>query len=333
MSIATLPETVTARQIRAICMGEVLIDFVPTVTGTDLATAPAFQKAPGGAPANVAVGLARLGVPSAMIAKVGADGFGRFLIQSLVDAGVDAALVRQDPANRTPLAFVSLAEDGDREFLFYGEPWGNLVPGDLDLAAIGAADLLHFGSLALIGDGPRAATWAAVDAARAQDRMVSFDANLRLDLWPSADAARAAIREGIARATVVKLSDEELEFLTGSTDAVVAGRTLWHDAAQALVVTHGAKGCTCLTRTDHVRVSGFSVRPVDTTGAGDAFVAGFLSGLLTRPDAPLADLCRFANGAGALATTQRGAIPAMPTRDAVLSLLAAQPAATENTES
>jgi fructokinase len=98
-------------------------------------------------------------------------------------------------------------------------------------------------------------------------------------------------------------------------------------------VTHGAKGCTCLTRTGHVRVSGFSVRPVDTTGAGDAFVAGFLSGLLTRPDAPLTDLCRFANGAGALATTQRGAIPAMPTRDAVLSLLAAQPAATENTES
>ncbi len=313
----------TSAAIRAICMGEVLIDFVPTVTGTDLRTAPAFQKAPGGAPANVAVGLARLGVPSAMIAKVGDDGFGRFLAQSLADAGVDASLVRRDPANRTPLAFVSLAADGDREFLFYGEPWGNLAPADLDLAAIGAADLLHFGSLALIGESPRAATWAAVEAARAKGRLVSFDANLRLDLWPDAESARAAIRTGLARATIVKLSDEELEFLTGSADAVVAGRSLWHDALRALVVTHGAKGSTCLTRNEHVRVSGFPVRAVDTTGAGDAFMAGFLSGLLTTPDAPPAELCRFANAAGALATTQRGAIPAMPTRDAVQALLAA----------
>lgn len=323
----------TAAPIRAICLGEALIDFVPTVTGTDLRTAPAFQKAPGGAPANVAVGLARLGVPSAMIAKVGADGFGRFLVQSLADAGVDTALVRLDPAGRTPVAFVSLAEDGDREFLFYGEPWGTLSPADLDLAAIAAADLLHIGSLALIGDSPRAATWAAVDAARAAHRMVSFDANLRLDLWPDADTARAAIRAGAARATIVKLSDEELEFLTGSADAVVAGRTLWHDATQALVVTHGAKGCTCLTGNEHVRVSGFPVRAVDTTGAGDAFMAGFLSGLLTTPDAPLDDLCRFANASGALATTRRGAIPAMPARDAVLSLLSTGRLAATATES
>ncbi|PWC39834.1 PfkB family carbohydrate kinase [Azospirillum sp. TSO35-2] len=308
--------------IHALCLGEVLIDFVPTVTGRDLRTAEAFQKAPGGAPANVAVGLARLGgsLTSGMIAKVGDDGFGRFLVQTLADAGVDTALVRSDPANRTPLAFVSLAEDGDREFLFYGEPWGTLAPADIDHAAVAAAGLLHFGSVGLIGQSSRAATWAAADTASANGLTVSFDANLRPALWPDLGAARAAIAEGVARSSVVKLSDEELAFLTGSDDPA-AGRALWHDRMRALVVTHGAKGSTCLTRDGQVSVGGFTVQAVDTTGAGDAFMAAFLSGLLTEPDAPVEGLCRFANAAGALATTRRGAIPAMPTRAEVEALL------------
>lgn len=312
--------------IHALCLGEVLIDFVPTVTGRDLRTAEAFQKAPGGAPANVAVGLARLGQPgngltSGMIAKVGDDGFGQFLVQTLADAGVDTTLVRRDATNRTPLAFVSLAEDGDREFLFYGEPWGTLAPADIDHTALAAADLLHFGSVGLIGDSSRAATWAAADTAWANGLTVSFDANLRPALWPDPDTARAAIREGVARSGVVKLSDEELEFLTDSGDPAAARATLWHERMRALVVTHGAKGSTCLTRDGQVSVPGFAVQAVDTTGAGDAFMAAFLSGLLLEPDAPMEALCRFANAAGALATTHRGAIPAMPTRAEVEKLL------------
>jgi len=306
-------------------MGELLIDFVPVTTGTNLLTAPAFHKAPGGAPANVAVGLARLGVKSALMGRASEDGFGQFLVNTLADAGVETALVRRSHRARTPLAFVSLAEDAEREFLFYGDPSAGFSPDDVDFQAISQAKLLHFGSIGLIPEDSCTATLLAVDAARNQGLHVSFDANLRLDLWPTPDSAREAIRDGIDRATVVKLSEEELDFLTGTTDPAEGARTLRHVGLTLLIVTHGSKGCTFVTPEATGRVPGFKVDPVDTTGAGDAFVAGLLTGLLDHTDAPLTSerlrtMCRFANAAGALATTRRGAIPAMPTRAAVTAL-------------
>jgi len=315
----------------AICMGELLIDFVPVTTGTDLVTATAFHKAPGGAPANVAVGLARFGVKSALMGSVGDDGFGRFLVKTLTDDNVDVSLLRRSSRNRTPLAFVSLAEDGEREFLFYGDISAGFSQDDVDFQAIERARLLHFGSIGLIPEPSCTATLLAVDAARAKGLHVSFDANLRLDLWPTADAAREAIREGIERASIVKLSEEELEFLTGTTDPVAGVAALRHAGTALIVVTHGGKGCTFVTAEAHGRVPGFKVQPVDTTGAGDAFVAGLLAGLLEGGDAPLTPerlytMCRFANAAGALATTQRGAIPALPTRAEAMKLIETSPA-------
>lgn len=315
----------------AICLGELLIDFVPTVTGTDLLSAPGFKKAPGGAPANVAVGLRRLGVNSAFMGKVGEDAFGRFLAQTLADAGVDIGPLRFSAEARTALAFVSLKADGEREFLFYRHPSADMLfaRDDVDVVASRAAKLLHFGSISLITEPSRDATLHAVSTARDAGCLISYDANLRLALWPDAETARAGLREGLARAQIVKLSEEEVAFLTGSCELDSVRQALWHDDLKLMVITRGAAGCTFLTPMFAGDASGFVVDAVDTTGAGDGFVAGLLEGVLADPatlrdESRLHALCRFANAVGAIATTERGAIPALPDRERVQHFLDAQ---------
>ncbi|MEK0085468.1 PfkB family carbohydrate kinase [Benzoatithermus flavus] len=314
-----------------LCVGDLLIDFVPTVTGTGLIDAAAFRKAPGGAAANVAVGLARLGVRSAFMGMVGDDPFGHLLADTLRAEGVDTSPLRFTAQARTALAFVSLRADGEREFLFYRHPSADMLfgPADVDTAAVEAASVLHFDSISLASENPRAACLFAADRALAAGRMVSYDVNLRLPLWSDAATAAAGIREGLRKAHVVKLSDDELEFLTGSREPAAVRSTLWHERLRLVAVTRGAAGSTWLTPTAQGDVPSVGVTAVDTTGAGDGFMAGLLAGLLREPDA-LADparldrLCRFANIVGALTTTERGAIPALPTRASVEALLAAQ---------
>ena len=313
---------------QAICLGELLIDFVPTVTGTGLIDAPAFIKAPGGAPGNVAVGLARLGVKSAFMGKVGDDAFGHFLADTLAEAGVDVGPLCFSSEARTALAFVSLRADGEREFMFYRHPSADMLfaPREVDVDAIGRAQLLHFGSISLIGEPSRGATLYAVDAARAADCLVSYDPNLRLPLWPDAEAARQGMLLGLKKAHIVKLSDDESAFLTGISDLKAACQALWHEDLKLMVVTRGHAGCAYFTPNFTGGVETFAVEAVDATGAGDGFVAGLLQGVLADPsvvqDEPrLRELCRFANAVGALATTQRGAIPALPDREQVLRFL------------
>jgi fructokinase len=314
----------------AICLGELLIDFVPTVTGTTLIDAPAFRKAPGGAPANVAVGLARLGVPSAFMGKVGDDPFGHFLANTLAETGVDTGPLCYSSEARTALAFVSLRADGEREFMFYRHPSADMLftPEEVDEAALRSARLLHFGTISLISEPSRAATLHAIEVARDAGCLTSCDPNLRLALWPDPAAAREGLLLGISKAEVVKISDEELRFLTGSDDPAAARQQLWHDRLQLMVVTLGAAGCVYFTPTFDGVVVGFSVAAIDATGAGDGFVAGLLQGLLMDRGVPgnearLRELCRLANAVGALATTERGAIPALPTMERVRTFLAA----------
>lgn len=312
-----------------LCFGDLLIDFVPTVTGKGLADAPAFVKAPGGAAANVAVGLARLGVRSAFMGKVGDDPFGRFLAATLATEGVSVDALRFETRARTALAFVSLREDGEREFLFYRHPSADMlfVPEEVDAGAIAAARVFHFDSISLASEQPRATALHAARLAEAGGKLISYDVNLRLPLWPDARAARAGIREGLLRAHVAKLSDDELDFLTGSRDPEAVRAQLWHPDLRLAVLTLGGQGSILLTPRGRQHVPSIAVRPVDTTGAGDGFVAGLLSGLLAHdgfPDeAALAGICRFANAVGAITTTERGAIPSLPTRAAVEARLAA----------
>ncbi len=312
----------------AVCLGELLIDFVPTITGTSLVDAPAFKKAPGGAPANVAVGLSRLGATAAFMGKVGDDAFGHFLADTLAAYGVDVGPLRFTDKARTALAFVSLRADGDREFMFYRHPSADMLfaAEDVDVDLIRRAKLLHFGSIGMIDEPCRSAALLAVTAAQDAGLLISYDPNLRLALWPDAEAAKAGMMLAWPKADIIKVSEEELEFLTGVSDPVRAGRGLWHNQLRLLIVTCGAKGCFYLTREFEGEVAGLPATAVDATGAGDAFVAGLLQGILADPrviddEARLKDLCRFANATGAVATMERGAIPALPKRERVLSFL------------
>ena len=311
-----------------ISCGELLIDFVPTVSGVTLAEAPAFKKAPGGAPGNVAVGAARLGRRVGFMGQVGDDEFGHLLADTLRADGVDTAGLRFSHEARTALAFVSLRADGEREFMFYRHPSADMLwrPEDVDTAYAAQTRVFHFGSITLIGEPSRSATLAAVTAARAGGALISYDPNLRLPLWPSAEAARAGLLLGWQYGQIIKVSEEELTFLSGATDLAEGARRLWHDALRLLVVTQGPGGSSYVMADAAGHVPGFKAKPVDTTGAGDGFVAGLLSGLLECDLAwnedDLRRVLRLGNAVGAMTTQERGAIPALPTRAAVDAFMA-----------
>ena len=312
-----------------VCLGEALIDLVPTVTGVGLAAADTFVKAAGGAPANVAAGIARLGVASGFMGAVGDDGFGHFIADTLAAAGVALTGLRFTSAAPTAIAAVSLKADGDREFVFYGNPADHTMfsPEDVDEAVIRHAEILHFGSISLVSGPVRAATLHAIDLAHAHGTLVSYDPNLRLSLWPDAEAARAGMRLGLSKADIVKIGEEEVEFLTDACDLIEGARSLWHPRLRLMAVTRGTKGCTWLNATTQGQEPGFKVAAIDTTGAGDAFMAGLLAGLVYHPGlvedvGTLGRAIRFANAAGALTTTKRGAIPSLPDRAAVERFLA-----------
>jgi len=310
-----------------VCFGELLIDFVPTVNGVSLAEAPAFKKAPGGAPANVAVGLARLGHDAAFMGKVGDDEFGKMLRQTLVDNWVDVSAMCLDVAARTALAFVTLKHDGEREFMFYRHPSADMLlrPDEVDHGMIENAAIFHYGSISLIAEPCRSAHLAALATAQTADVFRSYDPNLRLPLWESETAAREGIMSIWSSGNLIKISEEELLFLTGADDDEAA-MGLWHDDLKELLAAEGSKGSPYYTKSFHGRVHGVSGKAVDATGAGDAFVAGFLHQLMAdfalwEDETKLKAALRFANGAGALTATGRGAIPSLPTVAAVEALL------------
>lgn len=309
---------------RVVCFGELLIDFVALESGVSVGDVTTFQKAPGGAPANVAVAMTRLGHESAFLGQVGDDPFGHYLAEVLRSEGVDIRGLRFTGEARTALAFVSLGADGERSFVFYRHPAADMLmkPSDLLLDIIGTGQIFHFGSITLINEPVRSATLMAAQQAISREMLISYDPNLRLALWPSAEAAREGMRTGLNYASIVKVSDEELDFLA---DGDI--NKLWRDQIQIIVVTHGAGGSTVHTRRSKQHYPGYLVESVDTTGAGDAFVAGLLTGILEHRDKPegylahIDDIARFANAVGAIATTQRGAIPSLPSRARVEAFL------------
>ncbi|CAN1265067.1 Probable fructokinase-7 [Linum perenne] len=308
-----------------VCFGEMLIDFVPTVNGVSLAEAPAFKKAPGGAPANVAVGVSRLGGSSAFIGKLGDDEFGHMLDDILKQNNVDNSGVRFDPYARTALAFVTLRADGEREFLFFRHPSADMLLKESELQA----KVFHYGSISLISEPCRSTQIAALKTVKSSGGILSYDPNLRLALWPSPEAAKEGIMSIWNEADVIKISEEEIVFLTGGDDPNddnVVLKKLFHPNLTLLIVTEGSQGCRYYTKEFKGRVQGVKVKPVDTTGAGDAFVGGLLSSLasdssILKDEKRLREALYFANACGAVTVTERGAIPALPTKEAVLKLI------------
>ncbi|GMN57896.1 hypothetical protein TIFTF001_026984 [Ficus carica] len=304
------------------CLGEVIIDFVPVASGVSLAEAQAFKKAAGGAPANVAVGISRLGGSSAFISKVGDDEFGHMLANILKENKVDISGMRFDPDARTGLAFVTLTKDGERVFLFFRNPSADMLlhEAELDVGLIKKASIFHYGSISLIDEPCRSAHLAAMKIAKNSGCLLSYDPNLRLALWPSEESARDGIMSVWAQADFIKISTEEITFLTEGEDPNddnVVREKLFHPNLKLLLVSEGDF---------NGQVPSVKVNCVDATGAGDGFVAGILNILasnldLYKDEQRLREALRFANACGALAVTERGAIPALPTRERVLQIL------------
>lgn len=318
-----------------VCLGEALIDFVSLESGVSLIETPGFEKAAGGAPANVAVGLARLGVSAGFIGKVGDDPFGRFLAQTIAAPGVDVSQLRFESEARTGLAFVSLTAAGERDFVFYRNPSADMLlrPDEIDEGYLAGARLFHYGSITLIVEPSRSATLKAIEAARRGGLIVSYDPNLRLSLWDTAEHARSEITAALDYAHIVKVSEEEVEFLFGHRDLDRGAEALLERPdVRLVVITRGEGGCYYRTRAESGAAAGLRPAVVDTTGAGDAFVAAMLRGVLATVrdggwEALSGDRLRRimieANAAGALTTTKKGAIPALPTAAELDQFLAA----------
>jgi sugar/nucleoside kinase (ribokinase family) len=311
-----------------VALGELLVDFTPA--GISESGNVLFERNPGGAPANVVACLAKLGRRTGLIGKVGDDDFGRFLRQVLIDKGVSPQGLLLDPKEQTTLAFVHLQPDGERSFSFYRKPGADtrLRPEEIAQELLDTR-IFHFGSLSLTAEPARSATKAALRLVRDKNILVSYDPNLRPPLWPSLDEARGEMLDVMHMADLVKISLEELEFLTGSTDLEGASQSLQQDYdLKMLLVTLGKEGCYYRLGDLCGHVPGFKVRSIDATGAGDAFLGAMLFQIV-RLDKDLAawtadDLVasiRFANATGALATTKKGAIPAMPSLHEIKQLL------------
>lgn len=312
---------------KLVTIGECLIDFTPSEQGGSLAEVAGFTKNAGGAPANVAAVVAKLGQHAALLSQVGQDAFGDFLIKTMEMAGIDTTYIAQTTEGETSLAFVSLTDDGNRDFLFYRRNAADLLyrkeqlPKDL----LTAGDILHFCSVNLVESAMKHAHEALIEQANDAGCLVSFDPNVRLPLWHDADACRSAILEFLPKAHIVKLSDEELVFLTHITDEQQAIDALFQDKVQVLFVTHGAEGASLYTKQMRVKVSANIVQAIDTTGAGDAFIGAVLSILLEKNITPktLEQFCEsqtksllsFANQYAGASTKKHGAIASYLTKD------------------
>ena len=314
---------------KALCIGELLIDFVSTTPDVTLAEAPGFVKAPGGAPANVAVGLAKLGVNAGFIGKVGADPFGDFLTETLQQNNVDTTYLIAGETSRTTLAFVATRSDGMKDITFYRHPGADiqLSPNEIDVDYIHSAELFHYGSVSLSHSPTREATLKAIQCAKSTGAFISYDPNLRLMLWDNADDAKHWIWEVMSYADVVKISEEEWEFVTGDIELKQGVERILGLGVKLLVVTLGERGCYYTNGNVEGSVDGFAVEVVDTLGAGDAFVAAMLTQLMTHADIEslekdkLDAIMRYANAAGALATQKVGVIPALPTHSEIEQFL------------
>lgn len=311
-----------------VSFGEMLIDFVPTESGVSLAEAPGFLKAPGGAPANVAIAVTRLGGKAAFVGKLGDDEFGHMLAGILKQNGVSVEGVNFDKGARTALAFVTLRADGEREFMFYRNPSADmlLTPDELNLDLIRSAKVFHYGSISLIVEPCRSAHLKAMEVAKEAGCLLSYDPNLRLPLWPSAKEAREKILSIWDKADVIKVSDNELEFLTDKEVSDEAALSLWHPNLKLLLVTLGEEGCKYYTKNFQGKIAGFRVKTIDTTGAGDSFIGALLCKMvqdqsIITDEAKLKEVLKFACACGAITTTKKGAIPALPTESEAQTLL------------
>ncbi|MBQ7817953.1 MAG: carbohydrate kinase [Oscillospiraceae bacterium] len=320
--------------IDVVALGELLIDF--TCLHTDADGYPTMAAHPGGAPANFLAALAKLGAKTALLGKVGQDAFGNMLIGTLHKAGIDTRGIVQAQDVFTTLAFVTLDDRGEREFSFARKPGADMSLrfDELKLELIDEAKVFHFGTLSLTDEPARSVTQQAVAYAKEKGKLITYDPNLRKPLWPTLSDAREQMLWGLAQADVVKISDEEVDFLFGLPPDAGAAYILAHFGVKLVFVTCGAKGCFF----KNAKAEGFVPAPagisaVDTTGAGDIFGGSAVWKLLTVEKLPeqlttkeLLKIAKFACTAASLSTTRPGGISSVPESTSILAKLREQEA-------
>ena len=313
-----------------VALGELLVDF--TDFGVTERGNLAFEANPGGAPCNVLAMAAKQGKKTAFLGKVGEDLFGHFLAESLDQAGICRSGLVRDTETPTTLAFVKNRSDGEREFRFYRNPGADemLTEGEVRGDLLRDTRAFHFGSLSMTREPARSATKLAVREAKMAGAWISFDPNLRRALWKDLDEAREEMLWGCGMCDSLKVSGEELTFLTGEVSSDRGAQALLEQFPQLrlLLITHGGAGSEAYADGCHVRMPAYQVATVDTTGAGDAFCGGCLCWLLDRgteqtlDEESLKDMLDYANAAASLVTTRYGAGLSMPTPDEIQALRA-----------
>jgi fructokinase len=312
----------SSENLSVVCVGELLIDFFCTDIDVDLIEGRQFLKSAGGAPANVSAAIAKLGGDSSFSGKVGKDPFGYFLKQKLEAVNVDTSMLVMDEKATTTLAFVSLKKNGDRDFVFHRGADALLTIGDIDQDTISQSKILHFGSATAMLSDPFCTTYLnLISNAKDEGQFISFDPNYRGDLWEGRSHVFVTFaKKAIALSDFVKVSDEELEIITGTKDYEEGVNILHALGAKIIAVTLGKRGTLLSNGNRNEIVESIPVTSIDSTGAGDAFVGATLFRLaktehiksIYKDFEQLRDIVAFANKVGALVCTKIGAIEALP---------------------
>ena len=316
-----------AKKYDVIALGELLIDF--TMNGQSEQGNNMFEACPGGAPCNVLALLNKMGKKTAFIGKVGKDQFGTLLRDTITEAGIDASNLMVDENVNTTLAFVHTFPDGDREFSFYRNTGADmmLTEDEVNPEVVKDKKVFHFGTLSMTHEGVREATKKAVETAKANGCLVSFDPNLRPPLWSSLDLAKEQMEYGFGKCDILKISDNEIQFVSGKEDYDEGIAYLQETYNIPLILlTMGKDGSRAYYKGMRVERPGFSVKAIETTGAGDTFCGSSLNYLVDHDfenltEEQLGEMLTFANAAAALVTTKKGAIKAMPVKEEVLELI------------
>lgn len=315
------------KEFDVIALGELLIDF--TMHGESEQGNNLFEACPGGAPCNVLAMLNKLGKKTAFLGKVGQDQFGTLLKATLDDVGIDTSSLYMDQEVNTTLAFVHTFPDGDREFSFYRNPGADmmLTADEVDEEFVKKAKIFHFGTLSMTHDGVREATKKALKIAKDNGLVITFAPNLRPPLWSSLELAKEQMEYGFAYCDVLKISDNEIQFISGKEDYDEGIRYLQGKYQIPLILlTMGKDGSRAYYKDMRVEVAGRVVKAIETTGAGDTFCGSSINyvlehGLENLTEENLKEMLSFANAAAALITTKKGAIRSMPEKEDVLAFM------------
>ena len=311
-----------------VALGELLIDL--TQNGLSAQGNPLLEANPGGAPCNVLALLTKLGHKTAFIGKVGKDGFGNQLQAALVETGISTEGLCWDEAVHTTLAVVHTFADGDRDFSFYRNPGADmrLTTGEVNMELIRQAKIFHFGTLSMTDEPVRSATYAAIAEAEKAGILRSFDPNLRPPLWRTLEEAKEQVLYGLAHCDILKISDNEIQWLTGLEDFDAGIRWIQKrfPKIRLILLSMGKDGSRAYAGETMAQVGGFTVNAIETTGAGDTFFGGILHhvlmwGLRAYTQDELTQMLTFANAAAAIVTTRKGALRVMPEEAEIKALM------------